>query len=142
MSRRRRSEGPSTSSRNLGWGLGYGLTFAAAFAALALLQFGLDGAVTLGSTRLSVFEIVLGYLLAGTAAGVLIGVCRPVLSTLIGGMLLGPAVGVVVYAAVSLAASGWRAVDWSFALFAGILSGLVVGTYFGWRAADRSGSDW
>ena len=61
---------------------------------------------------------------------------------MLGGMLVGPAVGIVVYAAMTLAASGGQSVDWFVALFAGGFTGFVAGAYFGWRAAERSGSDW
>jgi hypothetical protein len=130
-SRRRRSARSSSLAGNLRWGLGWGWGFAALLCALVLVQADAQGGLVVRGVRLSLIEVMLANLLAGTGAGLLVGLCRPLLGTIASGMLVGPAAGVVVYAAGSLAASGWQRVNWGFALGAGVLSGLVAGTYFG-----------
>ena len=118
------------------------MAFAAAFCALVLVQAVAQGGLVIRGVQLSLLEVLLAYLLAGTGAGILVGLCRPLLGTMVGAMLVGPAAGVVVYAAASLAASGWQRVNWWFAVGAGVLTGRVAGTYWGGREADRRDSDW
>jgi hypothetical protein len=127
--------------RDLSWGVKWGIWFAIGYSVLALVPAlirAITGATTLGGRAISFFAILSIYFASGLGVGLIVGLCRPWLSSVIGAFLVGIVCGVPVALAVRVGIFGLH--DWSTDdLLAGSIFAVVLGGLGGvqiWRTVD------
>lgn len=83
------------------WGLEQGLAGTSVLLLLVVVAAWVSGGRSMRSTGMTLTEVVLFYLFSGAAGGIVVGLCRRVLNTLLGVMVVGflaalPAAGTIV----------------------------------------------
>jgi uncharacterized membrane protein len=124
-------EGEKSQTReNVRWGLKFGLILSAVLIALVSIGYVVrpnsPNHQTLGWLPLSV-----GYLAGGLVCGLVLGICRPLITSLSRSILLGPVIAFPFYAIVGVVAGKpfWR---WdSGSLFIAVFAAVIVGTLVG-----------
>jgi hypothetical protein len=112
---------------NLGWGLRYGLTFATLLSILVVVVNGLHSELSLRGRTFPTVQIVLGYLVAGALAGIVMGALRDQASTRAQRVLGSSVVGVVAYVVVSTAVLGFSDATIVASAIPGAIVGLLAG---------------
>lgn len=117
--------------QNLVWGVAWGLAMAAVFCLIGVALYVTRGPTFLRGYGISFGAFELGYLGGGAAAGIVLGLNRPLLRWRAGAIATGILGGVLVYGAAVITLSGpigrWDGGDW----FAAITAGVLVGASFG-----------
>jgi len=109
--------------KDLHWGLGWAWGFAAACSAWVLVMSIFRRSLEWSEYNTTTFAIVGTYAVAGTGAGVLLGVLRPLTTRRWGAFLVGWLVGTLVYASVMVPMGLGREAPWWLALVPGLLVG-------------------
>jgi hypothetical protein len=115
---------------NVTWGIAWGLALAVLFSLLASI-IAVVGVLGNGDSFSGLRQVIASYVLAGAAAGFLVGILKPFTQSLIGSMLVGAIAGVTMYGSVAYSAD--RTIKLDFALTAGIPVGVVVGAWLWWQ---------
>lgn len=120
------SDGPEPRSfaADLGWGVGWGAAYALILSAFVACQGVLDGGAAVASHRTTVPGVIAAYWLVGPAAGLLVGLLRPLTRTALGTAGVGALAGTLVYGGIGLAKDGWTADTPVVAVVAGVLVGV------------------
>ena len=91
---------------SLRWGVSWGLWFATAYAAFAVFLALMRGTTWHHGVGLSTLQIVAIYYGVGIAAGIVLGLVRPVTGSRVGTLAIGVVAGVVCYAGFVMATVG------------------------------------
>jgi hypothetical protein len=112
---------------SFGWGIAGGLAVATIFSAFIGLMALIRGSYWNPSYKVSTWDVIRGYYLAGLIAGVAFGVLRPLFWGRVGGLVLGLLLGPLVYGAVATAVEGKPQFTSGGAIFLGVIVGAAVG---------------
>ena len=89
------------------------------------------------------FEVSSAYLASGIVSGLVLGVCRPLFTSLSRSILLGPVVAFPFYVIVGTVADSpfwtWGAANWAIAVFAAVIVGSIVGGFY-WGIFNQASS--
>lgn len=122
-------------TENIRWGVKFGLILSAVLIALVSIGY----IVRPESPRhqaIGWLQVSGAYLVSGLTCGLVVGVCRPLFTSLSRSILLGPVVAFPFYVIVGTVAESpfwtWDAASWAFAVFASVIVGTIVGgSYWG-----------
>jgi hypothetical protein len=116
---------------NVGWGLRGGLLVAAVFSGWAAVVYVISSGGSFEERGISLPEIVSAYAAAGVAAGLLVGMLRPLTRTRAGAYFVGYLAGCIVFVALLWAVAGppttWNAVHWLGILFVSCFAAYGIG---------------
>lgn len=117
------------------WGVKFGLILAAVL--IAFLSIGYIVRPDSPSHQsVSWLRVSGAYLASGFVCGVVVGVCRPLFTSLSRSILLGPVVAFPFYVTVGTVADSpfwtWDSAHWAIAIFGSVIVGAIVGaSYWG-----------
>jgi hypothetical protein len=125
---------------NIGWGIRFGLILSAVL--IAFVSVGYIVRPQSPSHRmLGWLQLCAAYLASGLVCGLVVGVCRPLITSLTRSILLGPVVAFPFYVIIGSAASSpfwtWDAVYWTLAAIAAVIVGTIVGGFY-WGMFSQS----
>ena len=123
---------------DLWWGVKVGWAFAGVLSAWVLFLSLLQGSLRFEKLGVSTGTIIVTYFAAGTVAGALVGLLRPLTRSRIGAAGVGALAGIIVYTAISLAMDGWTNIDLVFGLVCGIPVGGALGYHLSGAGRRRS----
>jgi len=118
---------PEPLSDRLRWAFGWTYAFATFYSAYALLLGLLRGAASFSSYGLSTWGIIAAYWLGATAAGLILGICKPLIRFRVGAFLVGTLVASAVYGTLMLAMPPTQTAPWWLALIPGVIVGGGLG---------------
>jgi len=123
---------------DLRWGLGWTLSITALCFVPAFLVLITSGASTIVRDGATFVELFGAYMAFGGAAGLIIGLCRPVLTTKLGAASVGAALGAAGFVALIFGSQvmkgSFNTDEAVFAAVLGAITGGFSGLWFRWRA--------
>jgi hypothetical protein len=121
---------------NLRWGLGWGLAYAILYSLVAIGLNLLSGGATAEAYELSIWAIIGTYFATGIMGGILVGLLRPLLTSVWGAMLVGVMIAFPVLVGFGTALYGlpnqWEPALLRELTYAAVVSG-TVGGYLQWH---------
>ena len=127
--------------RDWRWGLKTGLAFATVYSLFALLLFVLSGGQAFREKGVSLVNVVAAYYGGGAIAGLVVGLLRPLASTLAGAILVGIIAFIAVSSGIGLVIFGGFARWGRDELMTVATMSIVFGSVFGatsWQRWKRS----
>jgi hypothetical protein len=104
-----------------------GWAFAGVLSAWVLVLSLLQGSTRFEKLGVTTGTIIGTYFAAGTVAGGLVGLLRPLTRSRVGAVIVGALAGIIVYTAISVGMDGWANIDLVFGLICGIPVGGALG---------------
>lgn len=118
---------------NLRWGIRWGLLFAAALSSWAALLFAIRGFQEFRKLEVTMPRVIAFYLVSGSVAGVILGLCRPLLKWRSGAGVVGAVSAVVILGMGQVLYRGFHRPDVleiELVVPTGIFMGAFVGILF------------
>ncbi|MFN2398928.1 MAG: hypothetical protein ABR543_09875 [Gemmatimonadaceae bacterium] len=121
--------------RNIRWGIILGLFFAVYYSAIAIAIYLLLGPSAFDRNGITLLGAIMAYFTAGVVGGIVVGLFRPLVRSLLGRMAAGILVAVPVFLVIGVTAdgniTGWTGDEWVAlgisSVFLGIAGGYLVG---------------
>jgi hypothetical protein len=140
----RASRSLSVAVDNVRWGVRGGLFFGLAYSAIALVLYALRGRESFEANGVTLGSLVAAYVLGALAAGIVVGLLRPLLRWQLGAMAVGVAAAVPACVGIGLARfgafSGWSGADMGTVVVMGVMFGMLFGNQY-WNNHSRRDSE-
>ncbi len=128
----------TTRVTDLRWGVKAGWAFAGVLSAWVLILSLLQGSTRFEKLGVTTGTIIVTYFAAGTVAGGLVGLLRPLTRSRVGAVVVGALAGIIVYTAISVAMDGWANIDLVFGAICGIPVGGALGYHLSGTGRQRT----
>jgi hypothetical protein len=120
----------SPTVENIRWGVRFGLILAVVLIAFISIGY-LVRPNSPSHQAISWLAVSGSYLVSGLVCGLIVGVCRPLITSLSRSILLGPVIAFPFYAIVGIVIGNpfwrWDGVYWTIAIIASLIVGSIVG---------------
>src|SRR5882762_2581956 len=128
-------------TESIRWGLKFGLILSVVLIAFVSLGYILRPESP-SHQAVGWLQVSGAYLVSGVVCGFVLGLCRPLFTSLSRSILLGPVVAFPFYVIIGTVAESpfwtWGAANWVIAVFAAVIVGTIVGgSYWGIFAQSR-----
>jgi hypothetical protein len=124
---------------NVRWALGWSIPMALAYCAWAGVVALLQGSTHFDQFGVTLWTVMGTYLASALVAGILLGLCRPLLRWRLGAVVVGAVAGTSVYSAIGISMAGLQPTSFVVGTLCGVLVGGVLGWSW-WRPPEDAAS--